>query len=154
MIPIQLFKNTIRQCILTINAELQNGEPIVNLEPIFCVDEKHAVKALKDSPGIIILCKLASSDTKVGMIDNYSEENEQLIYVIEKWSDGAFTNQEQEDRYEYLQSLMSKVKTYLLEHFSAMRAELATPFHTEYEYQQFGSFYGLSTSFSLKDFEL
>ncbi|MEI7675763.1 MAG: hypothetical protein WCJ03_03195 [Bacteroidales bacterium] len=132
-----------------------NEETIhINDTALLVPDDKLAVKRLKDKSGIVMMVRFPQTDTKISSYDNFSEENLMLIYIIEAWSDGNFTEQEETDRFDYLQSLMKLAKTYIMDNHNLMRADIEKGFRTEFEYQQFGNWNGVSVSFSLKDYEL
>jgi hypothetical protein len=123
---------------------------------VLCIDEKHAVKRLNELPGIQLLVKFPSSDTNQRDESNYSESNQMLIYVIECWEAGRYSQQEELDRFNIIQEIMRKVKEYFLNNLRKLNCQLQVdkPFRTEFEYMQFGSWNGLSIAFSVKDYDL
>lgn len=121
--------------------------------------ESHIVKKLSDKKGICLAVKLADADSNIESTDNYSEQNHQLFFIIEKCNPGDFTDQTEREHYQKLQIVMRLVKEYLKQiGLNGMDCggdeTLSKPFHTEWEYQTYGGFNGLSISFDLQDFRL
>lgn len=153
MITLHSLQELAADCMAEVNTKLESDK-IAGC--VLCIDEKHAVKKLGDRTGIQLLVKYPSSDTEGRNEDNYSESNDLLIYVIEKWDEGQFNYQQEMDRFNLLQQVNRKVKGYFKHNIRALMCErsLDKPFHTEFEYMQFGSWNGLSNSFSVKDYDL
>ncbi|NLB17559.1 MAG: hypothetical protein GX825_02205, partial [Syntrophomonadaceae bacterium] len=121
--------------------------------------EKHLVNKLKDKPGVILAFRMPSADTDIVSGDNYGEINKMLFYIIEKVDPGSQSDEQELDHYNQLQLITSAFKLKLLDRlmgndFCRTDNELAKAFHTEYEYQEFGGWNGLSVSFDIKDYEL
>lgn len=121
--------------------------------------ESHIVKKLKDRKGMCLAVKMADADTKIESEDNYSEDNHQLFFLLEKCNPGDFTDQTEREHYQKMQYVMRLVKEYLKSiGFNGINCggeeTLSKPFHTEWEYQTYGGFNGLSISFDLQDFRL
>lgn len=150
MISLEALQTFANQCIASIN----EGANRMNETALLVPDEKMAVKRLKDRSGIVMMCRFPQTDAKIASYDNFSEENLMLIYIIEAWSDGNYTEQEETARFDYLQALMKEAKTYIMDNHNQMRTDIEKAFRTEFEYQQFGNWNGVSISFSLKDYEL
>lgn len=121
--------------------------------------ESHIIKKLSDKKGICIAVKMADADSNIETIDNYSELNHQLFFVLEKCNPGDFTDQTEREHYQKMQLITRLVKEYLksigLNGIDCGGEEtLSKPFHTEWEYQTYGGFNGMSISFDLQDFRL
>lgn len=121
--------------------------------------ESHIVKKLKDSKGVCLAVKMPDSDFGIDTVDNYWEENHQLFFLLEKCNPGDFTDQTEREHYQKMQIIMRLVKEYLknigMNGVGCGGEEtLSKAFHTEWEYQTFGGFNGLSISFDLRDFKL
>lgn len=121
--------------------------------------ETHIIKKLSDKKGICLAVKMADSDSVMQSTDNYWEQNHQLFFVIEKCNPGDFTSQTEREHYAKMQEITRLVKEYMKDHglngTSCQGDEtLSKPFHTEWEWQIFGGFNGLSISFDLQDFRL
>lgn len=122
--------------------------------------ESHLLKKLNGLNGIVLGVKMPDTDGKIDSVDNYSEDNNMLVFVLEKIADGILTKEMELQHYAKLQMVMKLVKEYFLE--SGMNAlmpddeqpTLSKPFRTEWEFNQFGGFNGLSVSFDLEDFSL
>jgi hypothetical protein len=121
---------------------------------ITTVSEAHAIKKLKDTAGVVLIAKLADADTKTdGTTDNYSELNHQLLYVIRKTSASELTEAKETEEYAILQRITQLVKQYIMDR-KVCDTRMDKPFHTEWEYNVFGGYNGLSISFDLKDYSL
>lgn len=121
--------------------------------------ESHFVKKVKDLNGIILGVILAPSDTEFQDVDNYAENNNELLFVLEKTDPGRFTDQNELYHYAKLQLVMKYVKEQIIArgmngNMCGGDETMAKPFHTEWEYNQFGGFNGLSVAFDLKDWSL
>lgn len=121
--------------------------------------EGHIVKKLKDRKGICLAVKMADADSSIESEDNYSEQNHQLFFLIEKCNPADFTDQLEREHYQKMQYVMRLVKEYLKSiglngDACGGNETLSKPFHTEWEYNIYGGFNGLSISFDLQDFRL
>jgi len=121
--------------------------------------EQHLVKKIADKKGIILAVKMPDADAQVEDADNYSEMNHQLFFLLEKIDPGSHKDTTETMHYAKMQAIMKLVKEYALEHglSSVVRDGnelLAKPFKTEWEYQVYGGFNGISVSFDFQDFEL
>jgi len=121
--------------------------------------ESHIIKKLSDRKGICLAVKMADSDSNIGSVDNYSEQNHQLFFILEKCGPGDFTDQTEREHYAKMQYITRLVKEYLLNHGlngidCGGDETLSKPFHTEWEYQIYGGFNGLSISCDIEDFRL
>ena len=121
--------------------------------------ESHLIKRLSDKKGIVLAVKMPDADANVEDSDNYSEMNHQLFFLLEKIDPGTHNDTVETAHYAKMQAIMKLVKEYALDHgLSSITRDgdelLAKPFHTEWEYQVYGGFNGISVSFDLQDFEL
>lgn len=122
--------------------------------------EGHLMKKISGLNGIILGVKMPDTDGKIDSVDNYSEDNNMLLFVLEKIADGSLSKETELQHYAKLQRIMKLVKEYCLE--SGMNAlmpddeqpTISKAFRTEWEFNQFGGFNGLSTSFNLEDWSL
>jgi len=156
MIKLKNFKAFLSDMLAQVNAQIAELEPAI--APIgiaiVSVSEAHAIKRLKDAPGVVLLAKLYDTDTRTdGSNDNYAEINHMLIYVMLKMSASEFSNEQEDDKYAELQQTMSLVKEYIMER-KMCDARLDKAFRTEWEYNVFGGYNGLSITFDLKDYSL
>lgn len=121
--------------------------------------EQHMVKKLKDLSGVILAVKMPDSDSEIQTPDSYAEMNHVVAFLFEKVEPGKHSDAQERQHYNGIQATMRKVKEYILT--QGLNGDgcggdetLAKAFRTEWEYQAFGGFNGLSISFDLKDFEL
>ncbi len=161
MIEIKSFKTFLNTLIDSVNETIysQNSEQSDLLVPpiakvIITVNEAHAIKKLKDSAGVVLVARMYDADTKTdGTTDNYSELNHQLLYVIKKTTASELTEDGELDEFAKYQRITSLIKEYILER-KVCDSRMDKPFHTEWEYNVFGGYNGLSISFDLKDYSL
>jgi len=123
------------------------------------VTEAQAQKKIADKKGIVLVSKMAPADSDIQSIDDYSENNHCLIFILEKVEPGKVKDATEREHYAKMQDLMSLVKEWFLNHgLNSSENDgietLGKPFRTEWEYQIYGNFNGLSIGFDLKDFSL
>ncbi len=121
--------------------------------------ETHLVKKIGDKRGIILGVKMPDADTELISSDNYSDNNHCLFFLIEKIDPGKHDDFIERWHYSKMQNIMKLIKDWLLQRGLNGKVcggdeTISKPFHTEWEYQIFGGFNGLSISFDLKDFSL
>ena len=161
MIALKSYKLFLDKLVANVNSiiDLENSASIDLMCPLIekaitTVNEAHAIKKLKDSAGVILVAKLYDADTKTdGTTDNYAELNHQLLYVIKKTTASQMTEAEENEEFARYQKITSLVKTYILDR-KVCDTRMEKPFHTEWEYNVFGGYNGLSISFDLKDYAL
>jgi hypothetical protein len=149
-VNIRLFDTDVDFIAPSVNPEIKS----IVLSP----NEAHLIKTLKDKPGVILAVQLAPSDTDVKNEDNYSEHDNELFYILEKVDPGRMSDKEERNHYAKLQLVMQFVKDYLFErgvngNVCGGNEKVSKPFHTEWEYQVYGGFNGLSVSFKLENFQ-
>jgi hypothetical protein len=160
MIEIKSLKILFSEVATEVNAELSADSKRFSIQRVIVSPtEKHLVKKLGDKPGVSLAFKMPSIDSVIMDSDNYSEDNKMLFYVIEKIDPGQFTDEQELDHYNAMQRLTSLLKMRLMNRlmgrdFCNEDTELAKAFHTEFEFQEFGGWNGLSVSFDIKDFNL
>jgi len=120
--------------------------------------EQHLIKKLKDSNGLILAVKMPDSDSNIENSDNFSEANHCIVFLIEKVDPGQYYDSNELAHYASIQETMRKLKELILTHGLngniCGEETLSKNFRTEWEYQIYGGFNGLSISFDLKDFAL
>lgn len=121
--------------------------------------ESHLVKKLGDKTGVSLAFRMPSADSVIVDGDNYGELNKLLFFLIEKVDPGSMSDDQELDHYNMMQRLTSMFKLRLMDRlmgndFCRTDNEMARGFHTEFEYQEFGGWNGLSVSFDVKDFNL
>lgn len=142
-----------------LNSDNNRGKCIDHI--VIAASESNLVKKIKDLSGVILALKMPDADTEMESVDNYCELNHQLLFLLEKVNDGQLTAESETFHYAKIQYIIKLVKEYMLScglngwSLSESNDEtLAKPFHSEWEYNQFGGFNGMSISFDLKDFSL
>lgn len=154
MISILRFDAFISQAVDAVNAFALTQIKSVKLSPT----ESALIKKLSDTSGLVLAVKFPDADSNISSIDEYNEANHCLLFLLEKVDPGKFSKQKELEHYDNIQKVMQKVKEFILE--SGLNGSLdegetlSKPFRTEWEYQIYGGFNGLSISFDLKDFRL
>lgn len=120
---------------------------------VIAVSEKHLVKKLKDSMGLI-LCANYPDAVSQGNEDNYREQNSLLLFLIEKVPSGQETDEEELLHYARIQQVMQLLKTKLREmDFFCGEVEGAESMTVEWEYDVFGGWNGMSIGLNLVDYD-
>lgn len=120
---------------------------------VIAVSEKHLVKKLKDSIGLM-LCANYPDAVSQGNEDNYSERNSLLLFLIEKVPSGRETDEEELLHYARIQQVMQLLKTKLREmDFFCGEVEGAESMTVEWEYDVFGGWNGMSIGLNLVDYD-
>lgn len=160
MIQIKAYKAFFQAALTWANAEadteITGGKIITGL--VMAVEESHLIKKIKDKAGITLAIKYPSTDSQ-GDEDNYAERNKCLIYVITKWDPGKVDDDDEVTLYAVLQELTKCVKEYLITSdkgpgICGIENGLYSGFRTEWEFNIFGGYNGLSVSFDLRNFTL
>jgi len=121
--------------------------------------ESHLIKKIADKKGIVLAVKLPDADAVIESVDNYSDMNHMLLFLLEKVDHSAHKNAIETAHYAKIQAIMKLVKEYILHHglnsnvFNGDET-LDKPFHSEWEYNTFGGYNGLSVSFDLANYDL
>lgn len=120
---------------------------------VIAVSEKHLVKKLKDSMGLI-LCANYPDAVSQGTEDNYRERNSLLLFLIEKVPSGRETDEEELLHYARIQQVMQLLKTKLREmDFFCGEVDGAESMTVEWEYDVFGGWNGMSIGLNLVDYD-
>lgn len=120
---------------------------------VIAVSEKHLVKKLKDSMGLI-LCANYPDAVSQGTEDNYRERNSLLLFLIEKVPSGQETDEEELLHYARIQQVMQLLKTKLREmDFFCGEVDGAESMTVEWEYDVFGGWNGMSIGLNLIDYD-
>ena len=160
MIQIQAYKTFFQSAIDSANSnsdvEITGGKQITEL--VMTIEESHLIKKIKDKAGILLAVKYPPTDSQ-GDEDNYSERNKCLIYCLTKWDASKVDDTEELNHYAILQELTMKIKNYLIKYdkgegICGIENGLYSGFRTEWEYNIFGGYNGLSISFDLRNFTL
>lgn len=120
---------------------------------VIAVSEKHLVKKLKDSMGLI-LCANYPDAVSQGTEDNYRERNSLLLFLIEKVPSGQETDEEELLHYARIQQVMQLLKNKLREmDFFCGEVDGAESMTVEWEYDVFGGWNGMSIGLNLVDYD-
>lgn len=120
---------------------------------VIAVSEKHLVKKLKDSIGLM-LCANYPDAVSQGNEDNYRERNSLLLFLIEKVPSGQETDEEELLHYARIQQVMQLLKTKLREmDFFCGEVDGAESMTVEWEYDVFGGWNGMSIGLNLVDYD-
>lgn len=157
MIPVK----RLREMLLELRSEVNSSSEVEKLIEHIIVSptEKHLTNKLKDKSDLILAVKMPDSDTDAINADNYGEVNHNLFYLVEKVDPGKMTDNDELNHFSAIQKTMTLVKEWLFKrglngNVCGGDETVSKPFRTEWEYQTFGGFNGLSISFDLKDFSL
>lgn len=120
---------------------------------VIAVSEKHLVKKLKDNTGLI-LCANYPDAVSQGDADNYKERNGLLLFLLEKVPSGQETDEEELLHYARIQRVMQLLKTKLREmDFFCGEVGEAGNMTTEWEYDVYGGWNGMSIGLKLEDYD-
>nr|DAQ67514.1 MAG TPA: hypothetical protein [Caudoviricetes sp.] len=149
MINIQKYRETMLELKERVNAVSKTKIDGV----VIAVSEKHLVKKLKDKDGLV-LCSNYPDSTSTGGKDNYSEQNSMLLFLLEKVPSGQETDEDELLHYATIQRVMQLLKTRLREmDFTCGDISGAENITTEWEYDVFGGWNGLSIGLKLNDYD-
>lgn len=149
MINIQRYREMLIELKERVNAESETQIDGVSV----AVSEKHLVKKLKDSTGLM-LCANYPDAVSQGGKDNYHEQNKLVVFLLEKVSSGQETDEEELLHYARIQRVMQRMKAELRE-LSSLCGEIdgAKNMTTEWEYDVFGGWNGMSVGLNLDDYD-
>lgn len=149
MIDIQRYREMLVELKGHINAESET--PIDGVAVV--VSEKHLVKKLKDSTGLM-LCANYPDAVSQGGSSNYHEENNLVLFLLEKVSSGQETDEEELLHYARIQRVMQLLKAKLRNmDFACEEINGAEEMTTEWEYDVFGGWNGMSVGLKLTDYD-
>lgn len=149
MIDIQRYRELLLELKEQVNQESET--PIDGIA--VAVSEKHLIKKLKDSTGLM-LCANYPDAVSQGGGDNYSEQNNLILFLIEKVPSGKETDEEELLHYARIQRVMQLLKSELREmNFVCGEVQGADGITTEWEYDIFGGWNGMSVGLKITDYE-
>ena len=156
MIQLTQLQETLAEMRGAVNQAL-TAQKLTIAEVVLSATESHMVKKLGDKKGILVAVKMPDADARMESADNYSEMNHILLFVLKKADLSGLTNQGEADMYNQLQSVTAKIKEWFVArggdgNLCGADTEMQQKIRTEWEYNVFGGFYGLSISFDLRDF--
>lgn len=126
---------------------------------ILSATEAHLVKKISDKLGILLAFKMPDADSYIRTADDYAENNHCLLYLLEKINPSNIDEENETFHYAKIQHIMKLIKEWILEHGLNGSEDdgeetLHKTFRTEWEYQVFAGFNGMSIGFDLTDFSL
>lgn len=149
MIQIQQYREWLLEVIQAVNK--QTKTPIAGVK--LAVNEAHMIKKLKDKEGIW-LCANYPDANLTGDYDNSEEQNKLLLFLIEKVSSGQHDDEDEILHYAKMQHLMALLKEQLLStDTECIDLHPDDNMRTEWEFDIFGGFNGLSLSLNMKDYD-
>lgn len=121
--------------------------------------EAHLTKKISDKSGIVLAVKMPDADSEIRTADDYSENNHCLFFLIEKVNPGSMDDSIERGHYAKIQRIMTLIKDWILAHglngsLDDGGETLSKSIRTEWEYQVYGGFNGMSIGFDLRDFSL
>lgn len=151
MIDIKIFREFIVELRTEVNAKADEGIDCIKM----AATESGLIKKLKDHKGIILCSNFPDADKELVNGDNWKEVNHVLLFVLEKVPSGSQTDGDEFLHYGKLQSIMERVKGILEnENFlCGQHLRVGGRIRTEWEYNIYGGFNGLSLSFDLMNYD-
>jgi len=119
---------------------------------IMAVDESQIVKRVGDEPGIVLVGSFPDADKDVNSKDCYEESNKVLLFLLQKINPGSLSITEELHHYAEMQEIMALIKTEIIQMNNCLFS-LSGGIHTEWEYNAFGGFNGLSIGLSFIDYD-
>lgn len=120
---------------------------------IIAVSDKHLTKKLKDRTGLFLCANYPDTESK-GDEDNYKEDNRLLLFLLEKVPAGDETDEEEIVHYARIQRTMKILKEEIRGmDFACGEISGGEEINTEWEYDVFGGFNGLSIGVKLTDYD-
>lgn len=133
-----------------VNNQMSSDIQIENC--LLAADESQLTKRLVDKTGFVLCSSFPDAELDARTTDNYSEENRLLLYVLYKNASGALTYEEELLLYAKLQAIMQAVKMIILSSKADCNLfQFSGKIRTEWEYNQFGGFNGISIGLNVKD---
>ena len=151
MIDIKRFREWLVELKESVNEQAEE----VQIEGIaLAVREGHIIRKLRDRRGIILCAKFPDATVK-GDADNFTNDNDIVLFLLEKVSSGQLSDEDELSHYAALQQLMVSLRDYLMSNPSVCDNEMrvVTDLNIEWEYDIFGGWNGLSIGFKLEDYE-
>ena len=151
MIEIKRFREWLVELKESVNEQAEE----VQIEGIaLAVREGHIIRKLRDRRGIILCAKFPDATVK-GDADNFTNDNDIVLFLLEKVSSGQLSDEDELSHYAALQQLMVSLRDYLMSNPFVCDNEMrvVTDLNIEWEYDIFGGWNGLSIGFKLEDYE-
>ena len=152
MINILAYSEYLAELRVKANAELPADTQIAGC--ILAAEETHMTKRLGDSSEIMLCASFPDTEKEVINSDTYSEGNRLLLFVLQKVNAGQFTSDQELRHYASLQMVMEKVKEIIIQtEPDCGLFDFEGKIRTEWEYNSFGGFNGLSISLIVTDYD-
>lgn len=120
---------------------------------VIAVSDKHLIKKLKDRTGLLLCANYPDAESKGG-VDNYRDDNRLLLFLLEKVPAGDETDEEEMKHYARIQAVMQVLKEEVRDmDFVCGEISGGDEISTEWEYDVFGGFNGLSIGLKLTDYD-
>lgn len=152
MIDITTYYRLLEETVRQINARME-GEAIGGV--VLGVTEKHLMKSLREVRGVVLAASYPPAELTRIHEDNRHEENSLLLFLLEKVPSGSERPEEELARYARSQRVMECLKSVLMDG-GVLPCGLhigAGTLSTEWEYDIFGGYSGLSLGLTLRDYE-
>ncbi len=121
-------------------------------EIVMATKEGHLTKKLKDKAGLLLCANYPDSSYK-GSTDAHTEKNQVLFFLLEKVPSGSEDNEQEIQHYAEIQRVMQIMKDELQQRSSCGSIDADEDMITEWEYDIFGGYNGLSLGLKLKDYD-
>ena len=151
MVDIKRFREWLIELKENVNEQAKD----VQIEGIaLAVREGHIIRKLRDRRGVILCAKYPDATVK-GDTDNFSSDNDIVLFLLEKVASGQLSDEEEFAHYASLQRIMLDLRNYLMDSPFVCNDEMqvTTDLTIEWEYDIFGGWNGLSIGFKLQDYE-
>lgn len=120
---------------------------------IVAVSDRHLTKKLKDRTGFLLCSNFPDAESK-GIPDNYREDNRLLLFLLEKVPAGDETDEEEITHYARMQAVMQILKSEIRSmDFVCEEIAGGNEISTEWEYDVFGGYNGLSIGLKLTNYD-
>ena len=120
---------------------------------LIAVREGHMQKKLKDKEGIWLCSNYPDAEFS-GDSDSHKEKNNILLFILEKVASGSNSDEEELQHYAMIQRIMQVLKSELTSmDFACGELVSDGDMLTEWEFDVFGGFNGLSVGIKLTDYD-
>ena len=140
----------------TLRSEVNNqmGSDMRIESCLLAADASQLTKRLADRTGFILCSSFPDAELDARTADNYSEDNRLFLYILHKAAPGELTYQEELLLYAKLQEIMQAVKMIILSSKADCNLfQFSGKIRTEWEYNQFGGYNGLSIGLNVGDYD-
>lgn len=150
MVDIKRFREWLIELKENVNGQAKD----VQIEGIaLAVREGHIIRKLRDRRGVILCAKYPDA-TVDGDADNFSSDNDIVLFLLEKVPSGSQSDEDELAHYAALQQLMLALRNRLMDSPFVCDDEMqiVSGLTIEWEYDIFGGWNGLSIGFKLQDY--